>query len=128
MELTKKEILLKESLKRILVYGSYYRLALQELAHSDTIKEWAKAAKENKNKAFVDLRVPAANVIRAIDSNMIHMRSTMGSGTVRAILDNLDHDRTHKVNIIVEKLVDRDIAVIDAIYNLITKEETDGKQ
>lgn len=122
-----REEQLKESLKRILVCGKLYRMALEELRISDLAKEWAQTAKQNGNKSFHDLRIPAANAIRAVDSMLIEMRKTMGPETIRAILENLNGEGLQEMSILIEQTADLKHTTIAEINNQI-KEAGKTKQ
>jgi hypothetical protein len=116
-----REEQLKESLKRAIVIGKLYRIAMEEIRTSDLIKEWAKAAKDNKNKSFVDLRIPAANTTRSVDAMFLAMRSTMGPDTVRAIVDNMNGESVQEINILIEMLADIDHHTISGINDIVRK-------
>ena len=112
-----KQMVLKDDLKRLLIYWQLMKTTLECIRTSDTIKEWAAIAKADKNKSFVDFRVLAADQQRSLDGMILKMKRTMSSDTWHAVMSTLTGDQVKEIDMLLNEITELSENAIEAITN-----------
>lgn len=112
-----KQMVLKDDLKRLLIYWQLMKTALECIRTSDTIKEWAAIAKADKNKSFVDFRVLAADQQRTLDGMILKMKRTMSSDTWNAVMSTLTGNQVKEIDMLLNEITELSENAIEAITN-----------
>ena len=119
-----KQLVLKDDLKRMLIYWQLFKVNLECIRTSDTLKEWSQEAKKNKNKDFVDLRILAADHIRAMDAMILKMKKTLRPNTWNAIMSTLTGEQVKEIDLLMNEITE---LKEDVITN-ITEEVKEAKR
>jgi hypothetical protein len=97
---------LKDDLKRLLILWQLFKVSLECIRTSDTIKEWAEIAKANKNKNFVDFRALAAAQLNSLNAMIFKMKSTMRPETWNAIMSTLTSEQIKEVDLLLNEITE----------------------
>lgn len=119
-----KNNVLKDDLKRLLIYWQVFKVALECIRTSDTIKQWAQVAKANKNKDFVDFRVLAADQQRSLDAMILKMKKTMRAETWNAIMTTLSSEQVKEIDLLLNELTELSAVSIEGIAKEIKEAKT----
>ena len=114
-----KENILKDDMKRMLIYWQLFRWSLDCIRNSETLKEWAKEATENKNKNFVDLRILSADQLRSLDAMILKMKNTMRPETWNAIMKTLTSEQVREIDLLLNELTEIGENAIEGITNQV---------
>lgn len=98
-KLTKDQILI-DTISKVLLMGQLYRLAVHDLAKSETLALWTKIAKENGNKSYIDIRPKAADNVRAVDAMVLTIKKAISPETFRLIHNVISDDAIHELNLL----------------------------
>lgn len=112
-----KQMVLKDDLKRLLIYWQLMKTALECIRTSDTIKEWAAIAKLAKNKDFVDFRILAADQQRSLDAMILKMKKTMQYNTWNAVMSTLTGEQVKEIDMLLNEITDLNDKAIESITN-----------
>ena len=122
-----KQMVLKDDLKRLLIYWQLMKNALECIRTSDTIKEWATTAKFDKNKSFVDFRILAAEQQRSLDGMILKMKKTMSSDTWNAIMNTLRGEQVMEMDLLINELTDISENAIEAITSNVKQAKVNAR-
>lgn len=114
-ELPIKQIQLRDDLKRMLILWQIMRYNLECIRTSDTLKEWAQAAKDNKNKGFVDLRVIAGNHLNVLNAMILKIKATMRPVTWNAIMSTLTSEQVMEIDLLLNEITELKENAIEGI-------------
>lgn len=117
--LSTKRLVLRDDLKRLLIYWQLFKYALECIRTSDTIKEWAEEAKKNKNKAFVDFRILAAQHLNVMNVMILKMKQTMRPDTWNAIMSTLTSEQVKEIDLMLNELTELGENAIERITQQI---------
>jgi len=122
-----KQMVLKDDLKRLLIYWQLMKNALECIRTSDTIKEWATTAKSDKNKSFVDFRILAAEQQRSLDGMILKMKKTMSSDTWNTIMNTLRGEQVMEMDLLINELTDLSENAIEAITSNVKQAKVNAR-
>jgi hypothetical protein len=117
---------LKDDFKRLLINWQLFKTSLECIRTSDTIKEFAAVAKQNKNKNFVDLRVLAAEQQRSLDAMILKIKRTMQPDTWNAVMNTLTGEQIKEIDLLINEITVLDDHVIEGITKNVKQAKIDA--
>jgi hypothetical protein len=96
-----------------------YRSVLKDLSQSDTLAEWAKAAKSAQNKDFVNVKVLSGEQVRYMDTYMLKIKQSMSSETWNAIMSVLTGEQVKEISLLLDEIKNLSDTTIEQITNQI---------
>jgi hypothetical protein len=117
----KKAASLAKDLGRVLHLWQLHRHALKDIQGSETLKLYAQAAKVQKNKDFVDVRLVSGELIRALDAYMLKMKKSMKPEVWNEVMRVLSHDQVKELSVLLEVTSDLNVETVEALNEEIRK-------
>lgn len=108
-------MVLKDTLKRILILYQLMKHSLEDLRTSDLVKEWATEAKKNKNKNFSDFRIIAADQINYLNGMILKMKKSMNTDTFNAIMSTLTSEQVKEIDLLLDEITELSEDAIERI-------------
>lgn len=116
-----QEEVLRDNLARVIIMAPIYKYALQSVATSPTIAALAKIAKANKNKNWVDLRIPTANAINGVNALLMQIKNAnIQPSTWRGLNQYMSSETLHEISITLDEIVSiSDVQQLEEVRQLI---------
>jgi hypothetical protein len=114
-----REDALKDDFGRMFILWQLYRSVLKDLSQSDTLAEWAKAAKSAQNKDFVNVKVLSGEQVRYMDTYMLKIKQSMSSETWNAIMSVLTGEQVKEISLLLDEIKNLSDTTIEQITNQI---------
>ena len=120
IDIEKKEMkVLKDDLKRFLIFWQLFKSATEQIRTSEVIKQWAIDAKQAKNKSFIDFRSLAANQINGMNVMLLKMKGVMKGDTWNIINTVLTSEQVKEIDLLLDEIIDMKDFEIEQITNEI---------
>jgi hypothetical protein len=121
-----KQLLFRDSIKRMLVFWQLYKYALEDIRSSEYAKELTAKAKEEKNKNFQDIRVIATDQLNVMGAAMFKLKKTITNTTWNELMKELLSEDVHEISLLIDQITEMNAIDIEDITKQIKNWKQNG--